>query len=103
MSKAHWVKPELVAEVTYLTWSDEGLSRFTVFVGLREDKPAWEVRRETPAPRNNQPRSGPRLASIATDAERPEFRFSISRCAANAASPLVANVPFERSRIAPSE
>jgi len=49
LSKVHWVEPELVAEVTYLTWSDDGLLRHTVFVGLREDKPAREVRRETAA------------------------------------------------------
>ena len=46
LSKVHWVRPELVAEVTYLGWTDELLLRHTVFVGLREDKPATEVRRE---------------------------------------------------------
>jgi bifunctional non-homologous end joining protein LigD len=49
LSKVHWVRPELVAEITYLTWSEDGLLRHTVFVGLREDKPAKEIRRETPA------------------------------------------------------
>jgi DNA ligase D-like protein (predicted ligase) len=48
LSKVHWVKPTLVAEVTYLTWTDDGLLRHTVFVGLREDKPAKDVRRELP-------------------------------------------------------
>jgi len=42
----HWVKPKLVAEVSYLTWADDGLLRHTVFIGLRSDKPAREVRRE---------------------------------------------------------
>jgi bifunctional non-homologous end joining protein LigD len=46
LSKVHWVQPELVAEITYMTWADEGLLRHAVFVGLREDKPAREVRRE---------------------------------------------------------
>ena len=46
--KVHWVHPELVAEITYLSWPDDGLLRHTVFIGLREDKPAREVRRETP-------------------------------------------------------
>jgi bifunctional non-homologous end joining protein LigD len=46
LSKVHWVRPKLVAEITYLSWSEEGLLRHTVFVGLREDKPANEVRRE---------------------------------------------------------
>jgi DNA ligase D-like protein (predicted ligase) len=48
LSKVHWVRPQLVAEITYLSWADDGLLRHTVFVGLREDKPVREVRRETP-------------------------------------------------------
>jgi hypothetical protein len=36
-----------VAEITYLIWGDEGLQRYTVFAGLREAKPASEVRRES--------------------------------------------------------
>jgi ATP-dependent DNA ligase len=48
LSKVHWVRPELVAKITYLNWSHDGLLRQTVFVGLREDKPASAVRRETP-------------------------------------------------------
>ena len=46
LSKVHWVRPELVAEISYLGWTDEPLLRHTVFVGLRDDKPAREVRRE---------------------------------------------------------
>jgi DNA ligase D-like protein (predicted ligase) len=48
LAKVHWARPELVAEITYLSWPDDGLLRHTVFVGLREDKPAREVRLETP-------------------------------------------------------
>lgn len=46
----HWVEPRLVAEVAFGEWTDEGIVRHPRFVGLREDKPAAEVRRETPAP-----------------------------------------------------
>ncbi len=45
----HWVEPQLVAEITYLTWTADGLLRHTVYVGLRADKPGREVRRETPS------------------------------------------------------
>lgn len=38
--------------ITYLGWTDEPLLRHTVFVGLREDKPAREVRREAGRDRN---------------------------------------------------
>ena len=44
LSRVHWVEPKLVAEITYLTWTADGLLRHTVYVGLREDKPAEEVR-----------------------------------------------------------
>jgi bifunctional non-homologous end joining protein LigD len=40
------VEPKLVAEITYLTWTADNLLRHTVYVGLREDEPATDVRRE---------------------------------------------------------
>jgi ATP-dependent DNA ligase len=46
LSRVYWVEPKLVAEITYLTWTADGLLRHTVFVGLREDKAAQQVRRE---------------------------------------------------------
>ena len=45
--RVHWVEPRLVAEITYLTWTADNLLRHTGYVGLREDKPADQVRRET--------------------------------------------------------
>jgi ATP-dependent DNA ligase len=47
LSRVHWAEPKLVAEITYLTWTADNLLRHTVYVGLREDKPADQVRRET--------------------------------------------------------
>ena len=51
LSRVHWVRPELVAEVKFLTWTDDSLLRQVVYQGLREDKPAVEVRREVPHPK----------------------------------------------------
>ena len=51
LSRVHWVRPELVAEVKYLTWTDDNLLRQVVYEGLREDKPAAEVRRLVPFPK----------------------------------------------------
>ena len=44
--EALWVKPELVAEVQFSTWTADNLVRQASFKGLREDKKASEVRRE---------------------------------------------------------
>ena len=45
------MRRELVAEVKYLTWTCDNLLRQVVYKGLREDKPAAEVRREAPHPK----------------------------------------------------
>ncbi len=47
-----WVKPELVCEVTFSGWTDEGIMRQPVFLRLREDKTAREVVREKPGENN---------------------------------------------------
>ncbi len=42
----HWVKPELVAEVKFAEWTPERRLRHPVYLGLRTDKKATEVRIE---------------------------------------------------------
>lgn len=44
----HWVQPKLVAEVSFSHWTNDNIIRHPVFLGLREDKDATEVRREGP-------------------------------------------------------
>ena len=48
LSKVHWVRPELVVGVTYLTWTDDNLLRQVSYQGQREDKPASQVVRTIP-------------------------------------------------------
>jgi bifunctional non-homologous end joining protein LigD len=45
----HWVKPQLVAEIAFTEWTQDGTLRHPSFEGLREDKNATEVVRERPA------------------------------------------------------
>ncbi len=42
----HWVRPELVAEVRFKTWTSAGVVRQASFVGLRRDKPPESIVRE---------------------------------------------------------
>ncbi len=42
----HWVKPRLVAEVSFAEWTNEGLLRQAAFQGLRDDKAAKSVIKE---------------------------------------------------------
>lgn len=44
----HWVKPALLCEVSFTEWTADGRIRHPSFQGLREDKSASQVRKETP-------------------------------------------------------
>jgi hypothetical protein len=44
------IRPEVVVEVTYLTWTEGGLLRAVSYQGQREDKPARQVVRSVPHP-----------------------------------------------------
>ena len=44
----HWVRPELVVEVKYLTWTYDNLLRQVVYEGVREDEDPANVRRPVP-------------------------------------------------------
>lgn len=47
--RAHWVRPEIVAQIGFAEWTRDGLLRQARFQGLRTDKSAREVVREKPA------------------------------------------------------
>ena len=47
---AHWLRPELLAEVAYAAITADGSVRHSVFQGLRNDKSANAITEEVPAP-----------------------------------------------------
>jgi len=49
-SAIHWVKPVLLCEVAFTEWTQDGRIRHPSFQGLREDKDARAVKRESPEP-----------------------------------------------------
>ena len=53
--EAHWVTPNLVAEIAFTELTPDGHLRHPSFIGLREDKPAKKVKLETPEAKSAQP------------------------------------------------
>jgi DNA ligase D-like protein (predicted ligase) len=47
MQEMQWVKPKLVAQIRFVEWTADGHLRHAVFLGLRADKKARDIRRET--------------------------------------------------------
>jgi bifunctional non-homologous end joining protein LigD len=52
--RPHWTEPEVVVEVRFNEWTADGKLRQPIFLGVRTDKPASEIRRE---PESVQPGS----------------------------------------------
>jgi len=91
---ALWVRPELVGEVRFSTWTADNLVRQASFKGLREDKNASDVRREVPSlatrtassPKGAEPTASPRGTSKgktpapgpATKAAAPKLGFRVT-------------------------
>ena len=76
--RAHWVRPDLVGEVSFTEWTRDGTLRHPSFQGLREDKRARDVVRETPAHLETASAAAPE-AKTRSAAPRPAARKRVAR------------------------
>ena len=47
MEDCLWVKPQLVAQIEFVEWTGDNHLRDSKFIGLRDDKEATDVRKES--------------------------------------------------------
>ncbi|HUF64368.1 MAG TPA: non-homologous end-joining DNA ligase [Gemmatimonadaceae bacterium] len=79
----HWAKPEVVVEVRFNEWTADGKLRQPIFLGVRTDKPATEVRREPDSLQSGargtvrrKPATAKKAAARKSEAEAPAKRKS---------------------------
>lgn len=82
----HWVKPKLVAQIRFSNWTREKLLRHPAFQGLREDKPAELVKRESA-----------KKLSVATKETPTKKRKTTSR-AKKSAAPAKTHAPDKKNQ-----
>jgi bifunctional non-homologous end joining protein LigD len=80
---ALWVKPELVAQVRFATWTADNQLRQAAFLGMREDKAAKDVLREDTAPtakrariRHRVPAPAPAAKAVLSESKKPPLRLT---------------------------
>ncbi len=70
---AVWLEPKLVCQVEYTEWTRDGRLRHPSFKGLREDKPARQIRREEEVRREQTDDREPDMAKTAEDRTKVTF------------------------------
>jgi bifunctional non-homologous end joining protein LigD len=98
----HWVRPKLVAETQYVSWSGAGRIRHSAYLGLREDKSADEVVRDVADPKAERQAVNPKAPTGETaGAPRgPKFAVPPKRRAAapaHSSSIVTARAPKART------
>ncbi|WP_292229935.1 DNA ligase D, partial [Mesorhizobium sp.] len=71
-----FVKPELVGEVEFRSWTSDRIIRHASFQGLREDKPAEEVVQEKPKKAESQAKPGAKPAKPSAGTAKTSIKLS---------------------------
>ncbi len=86
---AHWVRPELVCEVAFTEWTQDGKIRHPSYQGLREDKRPEDVVRERPVGASGKDGASPSATGSheAAHPERSEAASAAKRSRGTTATP----------------
>ncbi|RUX28897.1 DNA ligase D [Mesorhizobium sp. M2A.F.Ca.ET.042.01.1.1] len=71
-----FIKPELVGEVEFRSWTSDRIIRHASFQGLREDKPAEEVVQEKPKKAESQAKTGAKPAKTSAGTAKTSIKLS---------------------------
>ena len=71
-----WTRPELVCEVKFSNWTEDGRLRAPVFLGLRPDIDPRECVREEPAPQERTPLLAPDAKEATLTIDRHRLKFT---------------------------
>ncbi len=93
--KAHWVEPEVVVEVKFNEWTDDGKLRQPIYLGTRDDKNAVEVGLEPKSLQHGAAGGGKRQARRRRTAAsaRAKTATGTRRASRSRASPAASRVP----------
>lgn len=70
----HWVKPEIICEMSFSEWTSEGSMRHPTFEGLRSDKSPRQIHKERP--RSPRIRAAAKESTMPTQAAHNKFEFT---------------------------
>ncbi|MET0209770.1 MAG: DNA ligase D, partial [Burkholderiaceae bacterium] len=82
----HWVKPQMVVEVAFAEWTPDGHIRHASFQGVREDKPASAIGRESAKAASKVKAAVEKPAAKAEPKAREKKVIASSRAAKSAAT-----------------
>ena len=86
--KPHWVEPQLIAEVSFAEWTQEGRIRHAVFKGLRSDKPPHDIRQEKPKSQPMSKKTSSAASARTAESAKPAKAAKTPKSAESPTSPV---------------